>query len=102
MNIREPKHIDVISLSPYEYVEYVGGEGRNFLSLHQEVGFGGYSENIIITDEQSQKFNQDKVKFIKQLISTFDLKTKTFMFRNKQRHIPDFDKWECVKSALGK
>jgi hypothetical protein len=98
----ESKSIEVISMSSYEYVHYLDDKGRNFLSLHQEVGFGGYDENIILTDEESAKLDGDKVKFIKQLISTFDLKAKTFMFHNKQRHIPEFDNWACVKVALDK
>jgi len=102
MNIIEPKNIEVISLHPYEYVHYLDDMGRNFLSLHQEVGFGSYSENIILTDAESQKLNKDKLKFIRQLISTFNLKTKTFEFHNNERHISNFNHWACVKVALDK
>jgi hypothetical protein len=102
MNIIESKIIEVISMSPYEHVHYLDDTGRNFLSLHQEVGFAGYSESIILTDEESVNLNQDKAKFIKQLISTFDSKTNTFKFHNNQRHIPEFRNWACVKVAIDK
>ncbi|WP_143730610.1 hypothetical protein [Microbulbifer sp. GL-2] len=102
MDIIEPESIEVLSLSPYEHIHYKDSEGRDFLVLHQEVGFFGYSEVIILTNEESRKLDQEKSKFIKRLLATFDLKTKTFGFHKNQRCVPDFKSWPCVKVALDK
>ncbi|WP_440904816.1 hypothetical protein ACMZOO_00885 [Catenovulum sp. SX2] len=100
MNISQPTNIRVVSMSPYKYVHYVDERGNNYLSLHQEIGFAGYSEDIILTEAESLSLNTDAQHFIGHAISSFNIETKSFEFHKSQRHIPEFKTWECVKAAL--
>ena len=90
MKKEEFKNIEVVDMSPYEYIHYRNSEGREFLTLTHESGFAPFTESFELNNDEIEKISFNKSEFIEECRSTFDHSTKQFKYIERHRRISGF------------